>query len=162
MNRRVKIEMGSCRHLISREHQVLCVGDYWGYFIIYPERCSSQQIIIFPFHKKPLTSKSTDSSMPHLLTVARHLSPIWPQPERLFDKSLEDRQPWNSLLLYWTWQGKPGESFRCDQLPISHLTTHFSEKMSWLFFFLPVQRSHCKHAAGLQAMWLNSRGWRGW
>ena len=100
-----------------------------------PERCSSQQIIIFPFHKKPLTSKSTDSSMPHLLTVARHLSPIWPQPERLFHKSLEDRQPWNSLSLYWTRQGKPGESFRCDQLLISHLTTHFSEKMSWLFFF---------------------------
>ena len=123
-----------------------------------PERCSSQQIIIFPFHKK--TSNATDSSMPHLLTVARHLSPIWPQPERLFHKSLEDRQPWNSLSLYWTWQGKPGESFRCDQLLISHLTNRFLKNV--LTVFLPVQRSHCKHAAGLQAMWLNSRGWRGW
>ena len=99
VDRGVEVKVGSCRHLVSRQHQVLSKEDTYSFHHIKSKTLSCSlccaHLAITPWSHSPTFSYRhiIMTSEQYLFTIARHFSPIWPKPKCLFHKGLEVGQP---------------------------------------------------------------------
>ena len=170
MDRRVEVEVGPCRHLVPRQHQVLRkdISSHSPLIITF-YRESTKTWEVEGVHICLIIKFMTRTPVHNSATLQSHSATAWmslsqkpwgtaacaSHHENIVTKIMALRRTWREFLTWSAHHLTPDILLTCFHHP-----DFFWQKV--LMFKEPVQRSPCRHAVEPQARWLNSRGWIGW